>query len=154
MLPYYRPIVTLYLKCTAFEIWRHIGRKSPKNPNPPLFDTFLSGDPLRIFRWIIPRQKLEWRGYQMVYILRSCFRCARHNASVWRTDVRTDIQTDTSLSQRPARVKKQQVRNVLWTRKGVRATVKTAGHCTHAELTSAHTFVLTLPTDLPSQIFH
>jgi len=33
----YRPIVTLYLKCTVFEIWRHIGRKSPKNlPNSHL----------------------------------------------------------------------------------------------------------------------
>jgi len=32
----------------------------------------------------------------------------------------------------------QQARNVLWTRKGVRATVVTAGHCMHAEMTSAH----------------
>jgi len=32
----------------------------------------------------------------------------------------------------------KQVRKVLWTRKGVRATVVTAGHCTHAELTSGH----------------
>jgi len=30
----------------------------------------------------------------------------------------------------------QQVGKVLWTRKGVRATVVTAGRCTHAELTS------------------
>jgi len=30
----------------------------------------------------------------------------------------------------------KQVRKVLWTRKGVRATVVTAGNCTHAELTS------------------
>jgi len=29
-------------------------------------------------------------------------------------------------------------RSVLWTRKGVRATVVTAGHCRHAELTSGH----------------
>jgi len=28
---YYRPIVTLCLKCTVFEIWRHTGWKSPKN---------------------------------------------------------------------------------------------------------------------------
>jgi len=28
---YYRPIVTLCLKCTVLEIWRHIGRKSLKN---------------------------------------------------------------------------------------------------------------------------
>ena len=32
----------------------------------------------------------------------------------------------------------KQVRKVLWTRKGVRATVVTAGHCKHAELTSGH----------------
>jgi len=32
----------------------------------------------------------------------------------------------------------EQVRKVLWTRKGVRATVVTAGHCTHAELSSGH----------------
>jgi len=30
----------------------------------------------------------------------------------------------------------KQVRKVLWTRKGVRATVVTTGHCTHAQLTS------------------
>ena len=30
------------------------------------------------------------------------------------------------------------IRKVLWTRKGVRATVVTAGHCTHAELTIGH----------------
>jgi len=33
-----------------------------------------------------------------------------------------------------------QVRKVLWTRKGERATAVTAGHCTHAELTSGHSF--------------
>jgi len=32
----------------------------------------------------------------------------------------------------------KQVRNVLWTRKGVRATAATTGHCTQAELTSGH----------------
>jgi len=32
----------------------------------------------------------------------------------------------------------EQVRKVLWTRKGVRATVVTAGHCTDAELISGH----------------
>ena len=30
MVSYYRPIVTLCLKCTVFEISGHIGRKSPK----------------------------------------------------------------------------------------------------------------------------
>ena len=81
------------LKCTVLEIWRHIGRKSRKKPKPPSFGTFLWGDPLRIFRWIIPRQKLEWWGYQTVYISRSCFHSARHNTGVWRTSRQTDGQT-------------------------------------------------------------
>jgi len=38
-------------------------------------------------------QKLDSWGYQAVYISRSCFRCARHNTGMWRTDVRTDRQT-------------------------------------------------------------
>jgi len=34
-------IVTLCLKCTVFEIWRHFGRKSPKNlPHPHLARSF------------------------------------------------------------------------------------------------------------------
>jgi len=37
---------------------------------------------------------------------------------------------------------KKQVRKVLWTRKGMRATVVTAGHCTHAELTSGHALAI------------
>jgi len=28
---HYRPILTLCLKCTVFEIWQHFGRKSPKS---------------------------------------------------------------------------------------------------------------------------
>jgi len=65
-----------------------------RKTNPPSFGTFLWGDPLRIFRWIIPRQKLESLGYQKVYISRFCFRSARHNTGVWQTDVRTDGRTD------------------------------------------------------------
>jgi len=34
MISYYRPIVTLCLECTIFEILRHIGRKSPKKLTP------------------------------------------------------------------------------------------------------------------------
>ena len=34
--------------------------------------------------------------------------------------------------------RKKQVRNVLWTQKGVCTTVVIAGLCTHAELTSGH----------------
>jgi len=93
MFSYYCPIVTLCLKCTIFEIWRHIGRKSPKKPTAPSFGTFLWGDPLRIFRRLIPCQKLEPWGYQMVHISRPCFRSARHNTGVWRTDRQTDRQT-------------------------------------------------------------
>jgi len=93
MVSYYHPIVTSCLKCTFLEIWRHIGRKSPKKPNPSSFGMFLWVDPLRVFRWIIPCQKLEWWGYQMVYISRSCFYSARHYTGVWRTDVKTDGET-------------------------------------------------------------
>jgi len=89
MVSYYRPIVTLCLKCTVFEIWRHIGRKSPKKPTPLSFGTFFWGDLLQIFRRLIPCQKLESWGYQMVYISRSCFRSARHNTGVWQTDRQT-----------------------------------------------------------------
>jgi len=40
--------------------------------------------------------------------------------------------------------KYKQVRKVLWTRTGLRATVVTAGHCTHAELTSGQAGMLWL----------
>jgi len=36
----------------------------------------------------------------------------------------------------------EQVPKLLWTRKGVRATVVTAGHCTHIELTSGNKHAL------------
>jgi len=90
MVSYYRPTVSLCLKCTVFEIWRHIGRKSPKKTTPPSFGTFFWGDPLRIFRRLIPCQKLESWGYQTVYISWSLFRSARHNTGVWQTDGQTD----------------------------------------------------------------
>jgi len=93
MVSYYRPIVILCLKCTIFEIWRHIGWKSSKKPKPPSFGTFFGGEPLRIFRRAIPSQKLESWSYQMVYISRSCFRSARHNTGVCQSDRRTDGQT-------------------------------------------------------------
>jgi len=93
MVSCYRPIVTLSLKCTVFET-RHIGRKSPEKPTPPTSDTFLWGDPLRIFWRLIPCEKLESWGYQTVYISRSCYRSARHNTGVWRTSGQTDRQTD------------------------------------------------------------
>jgi len=52
------------------------------------------GDHLRIFRRLIPCQKLESWGNQVVYISRSCFRSARHNmACDGRTSGRTDRQT-------------------------------------------------------------
>ena len=97
MVSYYRRIVTLCLKCTVFEIWRHIVENRRKNRTHPHLATFLWGDPLRIFRRLIPCQKLVSWGYQMVYISRSCFRSARHNTGVWQTDGRLN----TLLSQRP-----------------------------------------------------
>ena len=84
--------------------------KIAKKTKPPSFSTFLWGDPLRIFRWIILRQKLEWWGYQTVYISRSCFRCARHNTGVWQTDRQTNrhvavTKTRASILHSVARVK-------------------------------------------------
>jgi len=46
---YYSPIVTLCLKCTVFEIWLHIGHKSPKKPTPLSFGAFFWGWPLANF---------------------------------------------------------------------------------------------------------
>jgi len=97
MVSYYRPIVTVSLKCTVFEIWWHIGRKSLKKPTPLSFGTFRGGDHLQSFRRFIPCQKVESWGYQTVYISWTCFRSAMHNTGVWQTDG----QTDTSLLQRP-----------------------------------------------------
>ena len=42
-------------------------KPTPKKPTLPSFGTFLWGDPLRIFRRLIPCQKLESWGYQTVY---------------------------------------------------------------------------------------
>jgi len=55
----------------------------------PLIWHLFGGDPLRIFRRVIPSQKLESWGYQTVYISRSCFRSARRNTGVRRTDGQT-----------------------------------------------------------------
>jgi len=45
-----RPIglVTLCLKCTVFEIWRHIGQKSQKKPTPLSFDALCPSNPKNI----------------------------------------------------------------------------------------------------------
>jgi len=88
MVSYYCPIVTLCVKCTVFEIWRHTGRKSRKNPTPLIWHVPL-GWPLANFSTGHTFPETRW-GYQMVYISRSCFRSARHNTGVWQTDRRTD----------------------------------------------------------------
>jgi len=49
MISYYRPIVTLCLKCTVFEIWRQIGRKSPKNPPHSHLSRSLGVTPCKFF---------------------------------------------------------------------------------------------------------
>ena len=56
------------------------------------FGTFLGGDPLRIFRRVIPCQKVKSWGYQVVYISRSCFLLDTISAVTYG-------RTDTSLSQ-------------------------------------------------------
>ena len=70
--------------------WSKIAEKTHQ---PTLIWHVHWGDPLRIFRPVIPCQKLESWGYQ-VYISRSCFRCAKHNTGVWQTDGRTDGRTN------------------------------------------------------------
>ena len=65
LVSYYRPVATLWLKCTIFEIWRHWS-KSAEKTNALSFGTFLGGDSLRIFRRVIPCQKLKSWGYQTV----------------------------------------------------------------------------------------
>jgi len=47
----------------------------------------------------------------------------------------------------------KQVRKVLWTRKGVRATVVTSGHCTHAELTNGHALASCYSCCVYSQVY-
>jgi len=46
------------------------------------------------------------------------------------------LQVNVKLKNRP--VKQTSTKGTIWTRKEVRATVVTAGHCTHAELTNKH----------------
>jgi len=76
--------------------FRDNGRKSPQKTTP--FGTLIWhvpwGDLLRIFRRVIPCQKLESWSYQMVYISWSYFRSAGHNTAC---DGQTDNrQTDTA----------------------------------------------------------
>jgi len=92
-LRYYRPTVTLCLKCTVFEIWRHIGRKSPKKPTPSHLARSFEVTPCEFFDDTYICHKVESWGYQRVNILRSCFRSARHNTGVWQASGRTDGQT-------------------------------------------------------------
>jgi len=78
--------------------WSKIAEKT----YPTLIWRIPWGDPLQIFWRVIPCQKLESWGYQMVHISRSCFRCGRHNTGVSHTDGQTtDGQTDTLLLPRP-----------------------------------------------------
>ena len=93
MVSYYRPIVTLCLKCTVFEIWRHIGRTSPKNLPHSHLACSLGVTPCKFFDESYLCQKVKSWGYQMVYISRSCFLSARHNTGC-------DRRTDTLLSLR------------------------------------------------------
>jgi len=90
---YHRPIVTLSLKCTVFEIMVE-NRRKKTTPFGTLIWHVPWGDLLRIFRRVIPCQKLESWSYQMVYISWSYFRSAGHNTAC---DGQTDNrQTDTA----------------------------------------------------------
>jgi len=91
MVSYYRPIVTLCLKCTVFEICRHIGRKSPKKTYPTLIWHVPLGWSLANFSTThtLPETRIMGLSDQTVYISRSCFHSARHNTGVWQTYRRT-----------------------------------------------------------------
>ena len=65
--------------------------KIAEKTTPPSFGTFFWDYSLRIFRRLIYCQKLESRGYQMVYISRSCFRLI---GTILACDGRTDVRTD------------------------------------------------------------
>ena len=86
MVSYYRPIVTLCLKCSVFGIWRHIGRKLPKNLYPTLICHVPWGWPLANFStsYILPE-------CEIMELSLSCFRSAGHNTGC---DRQTDGQTD------------------------------------------------------------
>jgi len=75
--------------------WSKIADKT--YPTLILGRSLIGSDPLRIFRQIIPFQKLESWGYQKVYISRSCFRPARHNTGVRQTDDRHVALAKTAL---------------------------------------------------------
>ena len=102
MVSYYRPIVTLCLKCTVFEIWRHNWSKIAEKTYPTLIWHVPLGWPLANFSTthVLPETRIMRLSDGVHFTI--CFRCARHNTGVWRTDVRTDRRTDGHvLSQRP-----------------------------------------------------
>jgi len=90
MVSYHRHIVTLCLKCTVFDMWRHIFQNRLKTYTPLSFGTFLGGDPLRSLRRVIPCQKVKSWGYQMVYISRSCIPAFALLDTMWQTYWQTD----------------------------------------------------------------
>jgi len=77
--------------------WSKIAEK----PTPPSFGTFLWGDPLQIVRRLIPCQKLESWGYQMVCISRSCFRSASPRVR-WADRHATDTTYHQQTTNQPA----------------------------------------------------
>jgi len=83
---------------TTYDI---IGRKSPKNPNPPSFGTFLWGDPLRIFddSYLARNQNhgaiRRWTFHDPAFVLLGTI-----PACDGRPDGRTDGQTEYTQSDR------------------------------------------------------
>jgi len=90
--------------------WSKIAEKSPIHPHlarsSGMTPCEFFDQSMAVIRTYLPETRIMGLSvYQTVYISRSCFRCARHNTGVWQTDRRTDGQTDTPLSQRPAQAK-------------------------------------------------
>jgi len=110
-------LLTLCLKCTVFEIWRNIGRKSPKNPPHSSLAHLLVVSPCEFFdeSYRVPCQKVKSWGYQTVYnsVHDPAFALhARHNSGC---DRRTDRQTRRCRKDRAmhgvARVKRLRLRH-------------------------------------------
>jgi len=90
LLPSYRPSNFVSLNA-PFSRYGGILVENRLKTYPLSFGTFLEGDPLRIFRRVIPCQKAKSWGYMKVYTSRFCFRSARHNTGC--EDRQTDGRT-------------------------------------------------------------
>ena len=82
---------TYILPCTVSKLWLIIGQMFACDSWWPHFNSLASGDPLRISRWSLPLQKLEWFCYLTVKPHDRSFICLDKTPEcVGRTDGQTD----------------------------------------------------------------